>query len=88
MKTAQLISESSGRPVANQFILYSNDGDSYFQSYDSIIIKWHDGKTYLDEYYWEYSKTTSRYRNQCLMEKIDETRKKIKSGEYILTNLN
>ena len=46
------------------------------------------GKVYLDETYWNYSVITSRYRNQCLNESIAETRKKIKSGEYILTDLN
>lgn len=69
---------------------------SYFQSYDSIIV-FHamdcsdtgncDIK-FLDEKYWEYSKTTGRYRNQFLGERYAETKAKIESGEYILTNLN
>ena len=87
MKVRQLTNDV-GNPVANQFILNGNDGDRYFQSYDSIIIKWHDGKTYLDERYWDYSVITGRYRNQCLGENINETRKGIKEGRYILTNLN
>jgi len=46
------------------------------------------GKILLDEKYWNYSATTGKYRNIFLNEGIAETRNKIKSGEYILTNLN
>ena len=45
-------------------------------------------RVFLDEYYWDYSRTTGKYRNQFLGEYIDETRSKIKSGEYKLKNLN
>lgn len=45
-------------------------------------------KIYLDENYWNYSNTTGRYRNQFLNETIRETQAKIKSGEYMLVNLN
>lgn len=87
MKVSQLISKRSGNPVANQFILYGNDFTA-FQSYDSIIVKRQNGKIYLDENYWDYSATTGKYRNQFLGETKRETEKKIKSGEYILTDLN
>ncbi|KKM03661.1 hypothetical protein LCGC14_1772170 [marine sediment metagenome] len=43
---------------------------------------------YLDETYWDYSKTTGKYRNIFLGENKAETQKKIDSGEYILTDLN
>ena len=76
-----------GNKVPNQFIITDN-GDEYFQSYRSIIAKRSEGKIYLDDYYWDYSKTTGKYRNEFLGEGIAETRKKIASGEYILTNLN
>ena len=76
-----------GNKVANQFLITDN-GDEYFQSYRSIIAKRSEGKIYLDEYYWDYSVTTGKYRNEFLGEGIAETRKKIASGEYILTNLN
>jgi hypothetical protein len=79
-----------GNKVANQFIIIDDDNNEYFQSYDSIITK-RDGDSYqiyLDEYYWDYSKTTGKYRNEFLNETIAETRAKIKSGEYILTDLN
>jgi hypothetical protein len=77
----------NGNKVANQFIITDN-GDEYFQSYKSIIAKRSKGKIYLDDYYWDYSTTTGKYRNQFLGEGIADTRKKIASGEYILTNLN
>ena len=76
-----------GNKVANQFIINDN-GAEYFQSYRSIIAKKSQGKIYLDEYYWDYSTTTGKYRNQFLNEGIADTRKKIQSGEYILTDLN
>ena len=77
-----------GHKVPNQFIISTNEGD-YFQSYRSIIaLRKNDGSIVLDNYYWDYSVTTGRYRNEFLNEGIAETRKKIASGEYQLTNLN
>ena len=46
------------------------------------------GFIYLDKHYWDYSRTTGKYRNEFLGEGIAETRKKIKSGEYRLVDLN
>ena len=86
MKVENMYSPN-GNKVANQFIITDN-GDEYFQSYRSIIAKRSKGKIYLDDYYWDYSRTTGKYRNEFLGEGIAETRKKIASGEYILTNLN
>ncbi len=89
MKVEQIISNSSNRAIANQFELYDDNGNRFFQSYDSIIIKWsNDGKIYLDQRYWDYSTTTGKYRNQLLFETKKETQKKIDSGEYTLTDLN
>ena len=73
--------------VKNQFVI--RDGDKiYFQSYDSIIALKQNGKIYLDVNKWDYSRTTGKYRNMFLDETIKETREKIESGEYILTDLN
>ena len=47
-----------------------------------------NGQVFLDQNRWDYSTTTGKYRNEFLGEGIAETRKKIKSGEYILTDLN
>ena len=76
-------------PVPNQFEIYTNKG-FYFQSYDSIIYFEckKTGKKYLDKYVWDYSRTTGKYRNKILGEGMQETRKGIKEGRYILKNLN
>ena len=87
MKVENVISESSGRAVANQFIITSKDTE-IFQSYGTVIVKQTRRHTYLDRDKWDYSVTTGKYRNQFLGEGIAETRKKIKSGEYKLANLN
>jgi len=74
--------------VKDQLMIHTEDG-AYFQSYSSIIaFRSNDGNVQLDEVYWDYSKTTGKYRNKFLMEGIKETRAKIKSGEYQLLNLN
>lgn len=71
----------------NQFVF--NDGNKkVFQSYDSIIAVIENKKVYLDSKYWNYSKTTSKYRNMFLNETTKETKQKIESGEYILKDLN
>ena len=82
------ITNDKGRAVPNQFIIEGDNGETVFQSYDSVIAKEQNGKVFLDPRCWDYSKTTGRYRNQFLGETKKETEKKIKSGEYILTNLN
>ena len=74
--------------VVNQFIISTNNG-VLFQSYNSIIALKRKGKIYLDKDYWDYSVTTGKYRNRFLGDdSIKETRKRIASGEYILTDLN
>ena len=88
IKVKQMTSNRSGRPVANQFIIYTSKG-RYFQSYDSVIaFKDNKGNVTLDDYTWDYSRTTGKYRNEFLGEGIAETRSKIESGEYKLENLN
>ncbi len=82
------ITSNNGNKIANQFIITDNNGTEYFQSYKSIIVKRTINNTYLDEYYWEYSVTTGKYRNIFLNETKKETLKKIKNGIYKLTNLN
>ena len=86
MKVSNLTS-SNGNTVANQFLI--EDGNrTVFQSYNSVIAEIVDGKVRLDQNYWDYSKTTGKYRNQFLGETKAETLKKIRSGEYKLANLN
>ena len=89
------MTNSKGNTVKNQFIL-KYDGHfmpiTAFQSYDSIIVRITHTTSgdviHLDKDKWDYSTTTGRYRNEFLGEGIAETRKKIASGEYTLTNLN
>lgn len=83
-------SVSSGREVANQFLIYTPEG-VYFQSYQSVIaFKPFDTtqKTKLDREKWNYSTTTGKYRNIFLREDIKITRDKIQSGVYDLVDLN
>lgn len=89
IKVYNMTSPRTGGNVANQFIIRTPKG-IYFQSYNSIIaFKPNDNRRIqLDSYYWNYSRTTGKYRNEFLNENIAETRAKIESKEYILTNLN
>ena len=79
--------EKNGKRVPNQFILASQ-GVKIFQSYNNIIVKMEEDKIYLDAKYYNYSGTTSKYRNLFLGDTAKEVEQKIKSGQYILTNLN
>lgn len=89
---------NKGNIVPNQFIISDThvtingillvDCD-VFQSYNSVIVvRDLTGRVFLDETYWNYSVTTSKYRNQFLGETTKETQVKIDSGEYKLVNLN
>jgi hypothetical protein len=82
-----MTSPTSGREVANQFIIDTEYGE-VFQSYDSVIGVRERGQVTLDESTWDYSTTTGKYRNQWLGEKRPETQRKIDSGEYKLADLN
>jgi hypothetical protein len=91
MKVKNMIS-SKGNSIANQFTIEADNGVTFFQSYNSMIVKKDcsglKNQIFLDEKYWDYSVTTSKYRSLFLNESTIETRAKIKSGEYKLTNLN
>ena len=97
------MTSSNGNKVANQFVITNDDKEQYYQSYNSIIVKIghdiidkNDGitvkgvsiNTYLDKKFWNFSNTTSKYRNKFLNETTKETIAKIKSGEYKLVDLN
>ena len=93
IKAKNIISDK-GNPITNQIIITDTKKDSVtFQSYNSIIaVKTWDKngkrKVLLDEFFWNYSRTTSKYRNIFLNEYTERTRNKIKNGQYKLTNLN
>lgn len=85
-------SPATGNEVANQFIIRQrtpNGVREIFQSYDSVIaVRDEKGCVILDRNKWDYSVTTGKYRNQFLGENINETRKRIERGIYVLADLN
>jgi len=84
----QNMTSNKGNKIANQFVIKTDDA-TYFQSYNSIIAKvTKDHFTFLDETYWNWSRTTSKYRSIFLNESTEETKRKIAAGHYMLTNLN
>jgi len=91
MQVKNMTSLKSYNNIPNQFIIY-DDNKTYFQSYKSIIVKIErtetGTRTYLDPVYYNYSRTTSKYRNAFLGESTKEIESKIKQGVYILQDLN
>ena len=97
----QNMTSSKGNAVPNQFMIHADDG-VYFQSYETVIAFKPAPKTggigafeydaynpvQLDRDAWDYSVTTSRYRNMFLGDNTAQVKAKIKSGEYILVDLN
>ena len=50
----------NGNKVANQFILETSKGD-LFQSYESLIALKVNGEAFINEAYYKYSNTTTKY---------------------------
>ena len=97
IKVSNMLS-NSGNKVANQFVIRIKTSghkaqvafdEVYFQSYDSVIAKkdW-DGNITLDVNDWDYSVTTSKYRNQFTGLTTKETKKKIQDGSIKMEDLN
>ena len=82
MKSAQ------GNKVPNQFILTDRKGVQYFQSYESMIAVIKNDVITLDKTYWNYSVTTSKYRNIFTGLDTKQTKQGIKDGTIKLANLN
>ncbi|MFA5307543.1 MAG: hypothetical protein WC365_08900 [Candidatus Babeliales bacterium] len=93
------MTNAKGRAIPNQFIITDDHGFEFFQSYETIIVKRYatgflnrDGYPepviYLDRDAWNYSRTTSKYRNWFLGETTKETKRKIADGTYKLVDLN
>lgn len=79
---------SNGNDIPNQFEIFTNEG-KFFKSYNTIIAaKLKDGRILLDADKWDYSKTTSKYRNDFLRLDTKETKQRIKDGSIILADLN
>ena len=73
MAKVENIINNNGNVVPNQFIIYEDNGDITFQSYDSIICQIRDGALGYEKVVvfgsdWNYSTTTIKYRNQFLMD--------------------
>ena len=89
MKKVENMTSHNGNKVPNQFIITDKKGNRFFQSYNTIIAKIDSkGNVTLDKEKWDYSYTTSKYRNLFLGEDTKETKEKIKNKIYKLKNLN
>jgi hypothetical protein len=77
----------SGNIAPNQFIVSDGIKDT-FQSYKTVICEQSTSTTLLDINALSYSNTTSKYLFKFLGETRKEIEAKIKSGEYILADLN
>ena len=87
IKVENMVSRN-GNKVPNQFIIWT-DEEQFFQSYQTIIGKRdNEGNVFLDQNRWDYSVTTSKYRNQWLGMNTKEVKKAIDDGTIKLINLN
>ena len=89
MYVSNMIS-NHGNKVKNQFVITLTNSDAYFQSYESIIARRTNATDTieLDEKFWNYSATTSKYLARFLGVPNKEIKQKVKSGEYKLVDLN
>lgn len=78
-----------GNKIPNQYVIKLNNCNA-FQSYETVIaIRNYDSfhkrwEVFLNKEYYNYSKTTSKYRNKYLGLKTKQIEQKIKSKEFIL----
>lgn len=97
----QNMTPRTGNAVPNQFILtgYRQFGSAknlpmctkaleIFQSYKTTIAERCDGDISLDRDMWDYSVTTSKYRNRFTGLTTKQTKAGIKDGSIQLVNLN
>ena len=82
------MTNDSGKSMPNQYIVM-NKGCRYFQSYNAVIVEIDEnGDVYLDSQYWDYSKTTAKYRNKFLGLDKQEILDRVATGEIKFKNLN
>jgi hypothetical protein len=99
--TVENMTGRTGRAVPNQFIIETQHETPgvltwTFQSYETIIATYNvpgkdggaKGFLTLDRNKWDYSPTTSRYRNQFTGLTTAETKAGIKDGSIKLADLN
>ncbi len=87
MKVYNMTSNSTGREVANQFII-EHEGKVYFQSYQTIIAVKEAGKIIIDTNAENYSRTTSKYLYQFLGTNRKSLLQDVKAGRIVRANLN
>ena len=87
MKVRNMISNSTGREIPNQFII-EDGGKVYFQSYQTIIAKKEAGKITIDTNAENYSRTTSKYLYQFLNTDRKNLLQAVKDGRIVRANLN
>ena len=90
MKVEDIINDKYNRAV-NQFVITTERG-IYFQSCDSMICKYHNGRVYLTPK-WDYSATTRKHlyiflHDYCHQHRLakKDVLKSIESGEYIIVD--
>ena len=102
MRISQFVSvrpmeSRGGNPTPNQCIMSDPDGETFVSYGTKIAYRSHNRygeegnkkhKIVLDEYYWDYSRTTGKYRNEFLGFGVEECRRRIKDGTIQLANLN
>ena len=96
MKVENMKSERTGKAVANQFVITDNEHNAtWFQSYTSVIALVNNGILYLDKDKWDYSRTTSKYRNAFVATYFsskyaskDGIKDGVADGKIIMTGLN
>lgn len=81
------LTNSNGNKVANQFVVTTAEG-TFFQSYGTIIAGYTNDGLVFDADYWNYSRTTSRHRNNFTGFDTPETKKRIKEGKIKFQQLN
>ena len=87
MKVKNMMSERTGREVANQFII-EHEGKVYFQSYNTTIAMKQAGKIVIDTNAENYSKTTSKYLYQFLNTDRKSLLQDVKVGRIVRADLN
>lgn len=89
MKSRSLCSPRSGKPVANQHVIATSNGEM-FKSYKTMIaLRTWEGDIMLD-HDWDYSATTLKYLKIFLGVSISksEIQNRIDDGFYQIGNLN
>ena len=88
VKVSNMVSPKTGVEVANQFVI-EGDGVKTFQSYNSTIavIDWNEHTVKIGED-WNYSMTTSKYRNSFFDNNYFSDMKDTKSIKKVMAEVD